>query len=246
MKNYRMKIQYDGTRYRGWQRQTGGEDTIQGKLEKVLSRLNGESVTIDGAGRTDAGVHARCQVANVHLDRLWDPEELRDKLNEYLPEDIRILEVAEAGARFHSRLNATGKVYEYRLVKKGCSNVFARKYSWQMAEDLDIERMRTAARELVGQHDFRGFCSRASKKKSTVRRIDRVEIRETEDSIYMLFEGNGFLYHMVRILAGTLVETGTGAREPESIREILEKGSRGLAGETAPAWGLTLLSVRYD
>lgn len=246
MKNYRMKIQYDGTRYRGWQRQTGREDTIQGKLETVLSRLNNAPAAIDGAGRTDAGVHAGCQVANVHLEKAWSPEELRDKLNEYLPEDIRILEVAEAGGRFHSRLNATGKVYEYHLIKKGCCNVFARKYSWQMTEDLDVERMRSAAEELVGQHDFRGFCSRASKKKSTIRRIDRVEIRETEDSIYLRFEGNGFLYNMVRILTGTLVEIGTGAREPGSIREILEEGSRGLAGETAPARGLTLLSVRYD
>ena len=246
MKNYRMKIQYDGTRYRGWQRQSGREDTIQGKIENVLSRLYGAPVGIDGAGRTDAGVHAQCQVANVRIDVVWSPEELREKLNEYLPEDIRILEVAEAGERFHSRLNATAKVYEYHLLKKDCFNVFARKYSWQMKEVLDVQRMETAAEYLTGQHDFRGFCAKAPKKKSTVRRIDHVDIRETEDSIYLRFEGNGFLYNMVRILTGTLVEIGAGKREPENIHEILEKGSRALAGETAPAQGLTLLSVRYD
>lgn len=246
MKNYRMKIQYDGTRYRGWQRQSGRDDTIQGKIENVLTRLHGAPVGIDGAGRTDAGVHARCQVANVHMDEVWTPEELKGKLNEYLPEDIRILEIAEAGGRFHSRLNATAKIYEYHLLKKDCFDVFARKYSWQMTRALDVQRMRTAAGHLMGQHDFRGFCTKVPKKKSTIRRIDRVDIRETEDSIFLLFEGNGFLYNMVRILTGTLVEIGAGERETDNICEILEKGSRALAGETAPAQGLTLLEVRYD
>lgn len=246
MKNYRMKIQYDGTRYRGWQRQSGRDDTIQGKIENVLTRLHDAPVSIDGAGRTDAGVHARCQVANVHIDAVWHPEELKEQLNEYLPDDIRILEVTEAGERFHSRLNATGKVYEYHLIKKDCCDVFSRKYSWQMKELLDVERMKTAAGYLLGQHDFRGFCTKVSKKKSTVRRIDYVKIRETEDSIYLRFRGNGFLYNMVRILTGTLVEIGAGVREPENIQEILEKGSRPLAGGTAPAQGLTLLAVKYD
>lgn len=246
MNNYRLKIQYDGTRYRGWQRQSGTGDTIQGKVESVLSRLLGSPVRVEGAGRTDAGVHARCQVANVHLEDTWETEDLKTRLNEYLPEDIRILEVARAGMRFHSRLNAIGKVYEYRLIKYGCADVFARKYSWQMTQPLELGSMREAAGYLLGQHDFRGFCTKASKNKSTVRRMDSVEIRETEDSIYLRFEGNGFLYNMVRILTGTLVETAAGERAPESIREILEKGDRSLAGRTAPAQGLTLISVRYD
>lgn len=246
MKNYRFKIQYDGTRYRGWQRQSGGDDTIQGKLEHVLSRMTGSHVKVHGAGRTDAGVHARCQVANAHLDGTWQPELLKKKMNEYLPEDIRILEVAEAGERFHSRLNATAKVYEYRLLKAGRYDVFVRKYSWQMAKPLDTGRMREAAGYLLGSHDFRAFCTKVSKKKSTVRRIDAIEIRETEDNIYLRFEGNGFLYNMVRILTGTLVEAGAGDRTPESVREILTEGSRALAGETAPAQGLILQTVRYD
>lgn len=246
MKNYRLKIQYDGTRYRGWQRLAGREDTIQGKIENVLSRLLDTPVQLDGAGRTDAGVHARCQVANVHLTCRWEPAELKQKLNEYLPEDIRILEVSLAGERFHSRLNALAKVYEYQLLKEGCYDVFTRRYCWQMTQPLDLERMREAAGYLTGEHDFRGFCTKASKKKSTVRRLDKVEIRETKDSIFLRFEGNGFLYNMVRIMTGTLVEIGTGKREPETIRDILQQKERSLSGEKAPAQGLTLLTVRYD
>lgn len=246
MNNYRLKIQYDGTRYHGWQRQKEGGDTIQGRIENVLSKIEGKPMEIHGAGRTDAGVHARCQVANVHLNREWATEDIKQKLNEYLPEDIRILEVERAGERFHSRLNATGKVYEYHLIKVDQYDVFSRKYSWQMQQELDVEKMREAAQLLLGNHDFKGFCTKASKKKSTIRRIDNIEIRETPKDIFLRFEGNGFLYNMVRILAGTLVEIGAGVRAAESILEILEKGERKLAGETAPAQGLTLVKVKYD
>ena len=246
MNNYRFKIQYDGTRYRGWQRQKNGFDTIQGRIEQVLSRLMGHPVEIDGAGRTDAGVHAREQVANVHLDYNGTTEELRECLNEYLPEDIRILEVEIAGERFHSRLNATGKVYEYRLCKEGCFDVFARKYQWQMEELLDVARMKEAAGLLLGEHDFKGFCTKASRKKSTIRRIDAIDIEETENAVILHFFGNGFLYNMVRILTGTLVEIGTGTREISTIEEIFERKERVLAGMTAPAKGLTLVRVKYD
>lgn len=246
MNNYRFKIQYDGTRYRGWQRQKNGFDTIQGRIEQVLSRQMGHPVEIDGAGRTDAGVHAREQVANVHLDYNGTTEELRECLNEYLPEDIRILEVEIAGERFHSRLNATGKVYEYRLCKKGCFDVFARKYQWQMEELLDVARMKEAAGLLLGEHDFKGFCTKASRKKSTIRRIDAIDIEETENAVILHFFGNGFLYNMVRILTGTLVEIGTGTREISTIEEIFERKERVLAGMTAPAKGLTLVRVKYD
>lgn len=246
MNNYRLKIQYDGTRYHGWQRQKNGSDTIQGRIEQVLSRQMGHSVEIDGAGRTDAGVHAREQVANVHLDYNGTTEELRECLNEYLPEDIRILEVEIAGERFHSRLNATGKVYEYRLCKKGCFDVFARKYQWQMEEVLDVAHMKEAAGFLLGEHDFKGFCTKASRKKSTIRRIDAIDIEETENAVILHFFGNGFLYNMVRILTGTLVEIGTGTREISTIEEIFERKERVLAGMTAPAKGLTLVRVKYD
>lgn len=246
MNNYRLKIQYDGTRYRGWQRQKNGFDTIQGRIEQVLSRQMRHPVEIDGAGRTDAGVHAREQVANVRLDYRGTTEELRDCLNEYLPEDIRILEVEIAGERFHSRLNATGKVYEYRLCKKGCFDVFARKYQWQMEDVLDVARMKEAAGLLLGEHDFKGFCTKASRKKSTIRRIDAIDIHETDNAVTLRFSGNGFLYNMVRILTGTLVEIGVGSREISTVEEILREKKRTLAGVTAPAQGLTLVQVKYD
>lgn len=246
MNNYRLKIQYDGTRFHGWQRQKNGYDTIQGRIEQVLSRQMGHPVEIDGAGRTDAGVHAREQIANVRLDYPGTTAQLRDSLNEYLPEDIRILEVEIAGERFHSRLHATGKVYEYRLCKKGCVDVFARKYQWQMEDELDVSRMREAAGFLLGEHDFKGFCTKASRKKSTVRRIDSIEIKEKESAVILRFSGNGFLYNMVRILTGTLVEIGAGSREISTIEEIFQKKERVLAGVTAPAKGLTLIRVLYD
>ncbi len=246
MSNYRLVIQYDGGRYRGWQRQEEEQDTIQRRIEKVIRRQYGMDIRIQGAGRTDAGVHARGQVANFHMAGEVPVEEIRDKLNEYLPEDIRIMAVERAGDRFHSRLNATGKIYEYSLQKAGTWDVFGRRYSWQMNRELDVDRMREAIPFLLGKRDFRGFCARASKKKSTVRDLRRIDIREDEGKIVICFEGNGFLYHMVRILTGTLVEIGTGERAPESIQEILMTGERRLAGVTAPAAGLCLVEVQYD
>ncbi len=246
MSNYRLVIQYDGGRYRGWQRQEEEQDTIQRRIERVIRRQYGMDIRIRGAGRTDAGVHARGQVANFHMDREVPAEEIRDRLNEYLPEDIRIMAVDRAGDRFHSRLNATGKIYEYCLQKAGTWDVFHRRYVWQMERELDVARMREAVPLLLGKRDFRGFCARASKKKSTVRDLRRVDIREDEGKVILRFEGNGFLYHMVRILTGTLVEIGTGEREPESIQEILVTGERRLAGVTAPAAGLCLVEVQYD
>ena len=244
--NYRMVVQYDGWRYRGWQRQVNQTETIQGKIEQVLSKWLGYGVEIDGAGRTDAGVHALAQVANVHLRENLDANQIKQYLNEYLPEDIRILTVSVAGERFHSRLNAIGKVYEYHLQKHDCYDVFARKYTWQMTEKLDLAKMREASDKLCGQHDFKGFCTKASKKKSTIRRIDRIDIVETKDKITLRFEGNGFLYNMVRILTGTLVEIGMGTRSIQTLDEILQDGIRQKAGQTAPAQGLFLAKVKYD
>lgn len=246
MSNYRIKIQYDGSRYCGWQRQQGEKNTIQGRIEQVLSKQMEFPVTIDGAGRTDAGVHAKEQVANFRLNTEKTTQQLQDVLNEYLPEDIRILKVEEAGERFHSRLNATGKVYEYCLCKKGGFDVFGRKYMWQMDKELDVVRMRQAVEKLVGEHDFKGFCTKASRKKSTVRNLYDITITEDENRIYLTFYGSGFLYNMVRILTGTLVEIGMGERTAESIDEVFAKKERALAGVTAPAKGLTLVRVLYD
>ncbi len=263
MSNYRLIIQYDGTRYHGWQRQKSGADTIQGKIESALGKMAGSPVMIDGAGRTDAGVHARAQVANfrltekqiVHLREqcqgaaFVESHSVSDLifsgLNAYLPEDIRILKAEPAGERFHSRLNATGKIYEYRITKKDCYNVFMRKYSWQMEETLDVHAMEEAAACLLGKHDFKGFCSKSSKKKSTVRNLQQLTIFETANDIVLRFEGDGFLHNMVRIITGTLVEIGAGRRTRESVLAALNTGERAMAGATAPAKGLTLCEVHY-
>lgn len=246
--NYRMQIQYDGTRYRGWQRQAATGDTIQGKLEAILTRRFGRNIEIDGASRTDAGVHALAQIANFHVadDEAVEPEELQKYINQYLPEDIVVTGVTAAGERFHSRLNATGKTYEYHLLRDGAYNVFARKYAWQMTAPLDIVAMREAAGHILGSHDFRSFCTKAAKKKSTVRTIRLLEIYETKDEIIIEIAGNGFLYNMVRILVGTLVEVGLGLRSPGEIPEIIDKKERRYAGETAPACGLFLKQIYYE
>lgn len=243
--NYRMDIQYDGTRYGGWQKQKDTDNTIQGKIEEVLGRMCGMPVSIQGAGRTDAGVHARGQVANVFLDTDKTCEEICRYLNKYLPEDIEITRVTKAEERFHSRLNAKEKVYQYRVVTGVHKNVFERKYQCPLHEDLDVKAMQQAAGYLEGTHDFKSFCSNKKMKKSSVRTIFCIEIEDLGQEVKLTFTGNGFLYNMVRILAGTLIEVGRGERRPEEMPEILEACDRSRAGFTAPARGLTLLEVRY-
>lgn len=243
--NYRLLIQYDGTRYAGWQRQTLTKETVQGKIEDVLGRMTGEKVEIIGAGRTDAGVHARGQVANVHLAKEMKTKELRDYLNHYLPEDICVMEVSEVSDRFHSRLNAGTKTYQYRISTDKIKNVFERKYIYELNEELDVKKMREAATYLTGTHDFQGYCARKMKK-STVRRIDAIEFHEPDGELQIFYRGNGFLYHMVRILTGTLIEVGKGERSPESVTEALRTGERAKAGYTAPAKGLCLVRVEYS
>lgn len=241
--NYRMILQYDGGRYQGWQRQKEKyKDTIQGRLEMVLSKQEGKPVHVHGAGRTDAGVHARGQVAHFHSEKVYTA----GQINEYLPEDIRILRLEEASPRFHSRLNATGKVYGYQILKAGRFDVFQRRYAWQMQEELDLEAMKEAADCLTGKHDFAGFCTKASKKKSTVRQIYEIRLEEEKDRIWIWFYGNGFLYNMVRILTGTLVAAGTGAMTTADVMQVLAQKDRKLAGPTAPAQGLFLQQVKYD
>lgn len=243
--NYRLLIRYDGTRYAGWQRQTMTRETIQGKIEDVLERMTGERVEIIGAGRTDAGVHARGQVANVHLTERKGTKEIRDYLNRYLPEDICVMEVSEVSERFHSRLNAGTKTYRYRISTNTVKNVFERKYIYDLNEPLDVKRMKKAAMYLLGTHDFQGFCARKMKK-SSVRRIDAIEFQELDGELQISYQGNGFLYNMVRIITGTLIEVGKGERSPESVAEILRTGERAKAGFTAPAKGLCLVRVEYS
>lgn len=244
MRNLRLDLCYDGTRYRGWQRLPGREDTIQGKLETALSRILEQPIEVSGSGRTDAGVHALGQVANFHCDGGLSAEEILRQLRRYLPEDIGIYSCVDVPPRFHARLNARSKTYCYRIWNSEQPCVFERRYVAVMPERLDLEAMRQAAARLIGEHDFSAFCGNAKMKKSTFRRLDAIDIQHQGEEIRLTFTGNGFLYNMVRILVGTLVEVGRGQRSPESM-EALFGGKREQAGFLAPAQGLCLMEVMY-
>lgn len=246
--NYRAVIQYEGTRYRGWQVQGNTDQTIQGKLEALLGRMAGEAVEAHGSGRTDGGVHAAGQVISFRCKTGRSPEEIRDYMNQYLPEDIAVLSVEEAAPRFHARLNAVRKTYVYTIWNSAVPNVFGRRFMTRVEKPLDAERMREAAGYLCGTHDFCAFSSLNPKrfKKSTVRRLDEVRIEQEGSMIRIYFTGNGFLYHMVRILAGTLVEVGMGLKKPEDVEQMLASGSRADTGRLMPPEGLTLLRVEYQ
>lgn len=245
MRNIRLVLQYEGTRYQGWQRQTSSENTIQGKLEKLLGRMCGEEIELSASGRTDAGVHAMGQVANFHTNSDMSLKDMLAYCNRYLPEDIAVLSMNEAAERFHSRLNACGKSYCYRVINSDIPDVFWRRYALEVPQKLDVEAMQRAAELLLGEHDFKAFTSAKKSKKSTVRRIDEITIRREGSLLHFTFTGNGFLHHMIRIIMGTLLEVGSGKRTPESMTEILQKGSREAAGPLVPAKGLTLLKVFY-
>ena len=245
MKNYKFLIEYDGSRYYGWQRQPD-QNTIQGKLENVLGVMCGKEIEVIGAGRTDAGVHARGMTANAFLEKKSSCEEIRDYMNRYLPDDIAVLEVREASPRFHARYNAIGKTYRYICHDGKVKSVFDRKYCCRLEESPDVAAMRRAAELLKGEHDFRNFCVNPRMKKSTVRRVDRIDIEREGDYLYFTFHGTGFLQNMVRIMVGTLLEAGCGRMTEEQIRAVLVNPERQKAGPTAPAQGLCLMSVDYD
>lgn len=245
MRNFKMLLAYDGTRYQGWQRQGNTDHTIQGKLESALSRILETPIEIHGSGRTDAGAHAAAQVANFHADTPLHPEKILAELRHYLPEDIGVLELTEVEPRFHARLSAKKKTYQYRIWNSERPNVFERRYLWQLQQPLDIERMREAAKDYLGRHDFIAFCSNKHLKKSSVRTIEKIEITELGEEIRIAVTGDGFLYNMVRIMVGTLVEIGLHQREFACIPTILDSGKRENAGETAPAKGLCLMEVYY-
>ena len=246
MRNIRIKVAYEGTRYQGWQKQESSENTIQGKLELLISRMCEEEVTIQGSGRTDAGVHALGQMVNFHTNSSMSTQDMQTYMNQYLPEDIGVVEIAEVGERFHSRLNAKGKRYSYRVWNSTVPNVFLRRYAVTVPEELNLEAMREAAKYLLGEHDFKSFTSTKKGKKSTVRRIDRIDIKKEGDLITFVFEGNGFLYHMIRILVGTLLEVGMGKRRAASIPAVIEAKNREMAGALVPGKGLVLEEVFYE
>ncbi len=244
MRNLRLDICYDGTRYRGWQRLPGVDNTVQGKLENTLSRILGEKVEISGSGRTDAGAHALGQVANFHCSSDIPCKQLLLELRRYLPEDIGIHSCREVSERFHARLNAKSKTYCYRIWNSDKPCVFERRFVYVMEEKLDLDKMRRGAELLLGKHDFSAFCANKKMKKSTVRRIDAIEIERCGEEICITVTGNGFLYNMVRIIVGTLLEVGLERRSAEAVPELFG-AAREEAGYLVPAQGLCLMEVTY-
>lgn len=245
MQNYKLTLQYDGTRYNGWQRQGNTDNTIQGKLNEIISRYLGEEVDIAGSGRTDAGVHALAQVANFKTSKCFDKDKFMAEVNGFLPQDIRITTVEAVDERFHARLSALSKTYEYVIDNAPVADIFARKYSCRVEEALNADRMREAAGLLTGTHDYTSFCGNKKFKKSPVRTVTDIVIMESDGKIRIAFVGDGFLQNMVRIMAGTLIEVGLGKREAASMTSILEAKSREVAGMMAPPEGLFLKEVRY-
>lgn len=245
MRNFKLTLCYDGSRYDGWQRQGNSEETIQGKLETLLSRLLGQPVEVAGSGRTDAGVHALAQVCSFRADTEMDCDTLLSEIRRYLPEDIGAIALEEAPPRFHARLSCKEKTYVYRIWNSPEPNVFERRWMFAVPQTLDLDAMRRAADALLGEHDFSAFCANRHMKKTAVRTLKEIEITSMDGEIRIALTADGFLYHMVRILVGTLLEVGEGKRAPEDMAAVLASRDRMEAGPTAPAQGLILWSVKY-
>ncbi len=245
MKNYKIIVQYDGSRYKGWQVQKSTDMTIQGKLQDILKTMTGQEIEVIGSGRTDAGVHAYGQVANFHVPKHFKAQEIMDYLNHYLPMDIAVIAIEEVDERFHARFNAVSKTYVYRIHTSKVPNVFERKYMYTYTEALNVDAMRKAASLMLGTHDFAAFCGNKKMKKSTVRTVTDIVIEEKEDEIQISYTGDGFLQNMIRIMTGTLIEVGNGTKKPDDILHILKNKVRENAGYTVPPEGLILKEVFY-
>lgn len=244
MRTYKLTIAYDGSRFRGWQRQPDTDMTIQGILERDISEYVGYKVEVNGSGRTDGGVHASGQTARIILSGKVDEPVFLTEINEKIPEDIRIVNMELARNGFHARHSARGKRYEYTIDTAEKADVFLRKYSFHYPEMINVKKMEKAIEYLRGSHDFAGFTDRPDEK-STTRRIYDIIVRQDGHRLRIEYTGSGFMYHMVRILTGTLLEIGSGRRSPESINEIIESGQRADAGFLVPASGLCLKEVFY-
>lgn len=256
MRTVKLTIAYDGTRLVGWQRQAEG-DSVQGLIEAALAPIEGGPVTVHGAGRTDAGVHALGQVASVALTCRHDAATLTRAMNAQLPDDVRVLSTEEAAPEFHARFSAKSKTYRYLICNEAVISPFDRAFAWHVPERLDLDAMRQAARALTGTHDFAAFRSAGSDTRDSVRIVHRSELllsseptllRRSGTRPLLVYEvcGNGFLRHMVRTIVGTIVEVGRSWRNPETIGALFRSLRREEAGATAPPHGLFLVGVDYD
>ena len=249
--NYKLTIQYDGTDFHGWQVQEN-DRTIQGELERVIGTLEDDEVKVIGSGRTDAGVHAEGQIANVVLHRPFTPDRLRNAINGNLWRDIRIMKVEEAPPEFHARFSAVEKTYVYRVVNAPVMSPFLRRFALHESRPLDLGAMTAASRLLLGEHDWTAFSSARSESEGRIRTVTDCVIDSHWDArasaavIEFRISANGFLRYMVRSIVGTLLEVGRGEKDSDTIQTAIINGDRSLAGKTAPAHGLTLFRVKYD
>lgn len=244
-KRVRLTVAYDGTNYHGWQVQNNGI-TIESELNRCLSELLGEQIAVIGASRTDAGVHALGNIAVFDTNARMPAEKISYALNQRLPEDIRIQRSEEVAADWHPRRCKSRKTYEYRIYRGEFPMPVKRLYSYFTYRPLDVTAMREAADVLVGEHDFKSFCQTGAQAESTVRTVYELKVEEQGPELVIRVCGSGFLYNMVRIIAGTLMEVGEGKRAPQQMRDILERKDRSAAGPTAPAHGLTLIKYEFD
>lgn len=245
MERYMLEVAYDGTNYCGWQVQPG-LPTIEGELNKALSGLLGCETEVIGASRTDSGVHGLGNVAVFDADTRIPGEKFKYALNQRLPEDIRVQTSRQVAPDFHPRHRESRKTYQYRICCREIELPTERLYAHFTYRKLKVEPMRKAAAYIVGEHDFKSFCSAGSQVKETVRTIYSADVEQEGDFIHIQVTGNGFLYNMVRILAGTLIEIGAGVRQPEEMEQIIAGCDRSLAGPTAPARGLRLVKIEYN
>lgn len=245
MRNIKIALQYEGTRYLGWQRLKDQDSTIQGKLEDLLNKMTDEEVQVIGCSRTDKGVHAKSLIANFHTNSKMTLHEIQTYMNYYLPEDIRVTYIEEADDKFHARHNAKTKVYRFTIDNNSFADVFTRKTAIHQPKQLDIKAMEKAANYLIGTHDYDAFTTMKSKKKSCRKSIKSIAITKKNNYVYLEFEGEGFLHNMIRIITGTLIRVGTGEISPEELANILASKDRSLSGPMVEGKGLMLMHVNY-
>jgi len=245
MRNLKLTITYDGSKYKGWQKQKETDLTIQGKIEAVLSKMTGDTIQLVGCGRTDSGVHAENYIANFHTKCAFSINTMLDYLYEYLPEDIVIKSIENVAERFHARYNVKSKTYVYRINNNKFRDVLNRKYTYHLADKLNLTEMRNASEVLIGNHDFQSFTNSRNSDRSTSRTINYINIIEKDGLLLIEINGNEFLLNMVRIMVGTLIEVGKGKLKPVDIERILNEKKRWESGPIAQAKGLFLRDVQY-